>query len=120
MGNYEIVYYSKPNGREPLREFLESLSPKLSSEAFSDLATLREMGPELRMPHSRHIRKGLFELRIQADGTTCGRSTSFIREGASWSPTVFSKRHGRLPFGKSNGHFDTSTIGKRGTTHDNP
>lgn len=68
MGNYEIVYYSKPNGREPLREFLESLSPKLSSEAFSDLATLQEMGPELRMPHSRHIRKGLFELRIQADG----------------------------------------------------
>ena len=40
MGSYEIVYYSKPNGREPLREFLESLSPKLSSEAFSDLATL--------------------------------------------------------------------------------
>ena len=45
MGNCEIVYYSKPNGREPLREFLESLSPKLSSEAFSDLATLQEMVP---------------------------------------------------------------------------
>lgn len=45
IGKYEIVYYSKPNGREPLREFLESLSPKLSSEAFSDLVTLQEMGP---------------------------------------------------------------------------
>ena len=72
MGNYEIVYYSKPNGREPLREFLESLSPKLSSEAFSDLATLQEMGPELRMPHSRHIRKGLFELNPSRRGQRAG------------------------------------------------
>ena len=82
MGNYEIVYYSKPNGREPLREFLESLSPKLSSEAFSDLATLQEMGPELRMPHSRHIRKGLFELRIQADGDNVRAFYFFYQRGS--------------------------------------
>ena len=68
MTVFEIIFYSKPSGSEPVRKFLDSLSTALRSKAVRDLNVLREQGPRLRLPYSRHLRDGLFELRIQTKG----------------------------------------------------
>lgn len=68
MGKYEIVFYQKDNGRIPVREFLDSLSRDRQAKGVRDINILKERGPGLRPPSSKHIKEGIFELRIQASG----------------------------------------------------
>ena len=44
-------------------EFLNTLEVKLRAKAFRDLNLLQEKGTELRLPYSRHLDDGIFELR---------------------------------------------------------
>lgn len=68
MAGFEVVYYQKENGREPAREFLDSLPEPLKAKGFRDVNLLRERGHDLRAPVSKHLSDGLFELRIQTSG----------------------------------------------------
>lgn len=60
-----VDFYELPDGREPARELLDSLDTKLKAKMFREIDLLVENGPELRMPHSRHIEDGIFELRAK-------------------------------------------------------
>ncbi|OOO00671.1 MAG: addiction module toxin RelE [Epulopiscium sp. Nele67-Bin004] len=62
---YELEFYSTEKGVEPIREFLDSLTPKLRAKAIRDLEILQEYGNNLREPHSKYIEDGIFELRIK-------------------------------------------------------
>ena len=61
---FEVVFYRTADGREPVREFMESLGPGLRSKMSQDLAKLQERNRALREPFAKHMGKGLFELRI--------------------------------------------------------
>ena len=69
MKIFEIEYYTRENGKIPVREFLYSLSPKLRAKAYSDIKLLQSMGTDLREPYVKPIKgkenKGLYELRIK-------------------------------------------------------
>lgn len=62
---FEVEFYTLPDGRTPVREFLDSLSPKMRAKALTSLELLEEYGPQLREPWSKALGDGLLELRIK-------------------------------------------------------
>lgn len=62
---YEVIFYQKEDGAIPLYDFLTELPHGLQEKATRDLELLQHYGPELRMPYSKHIKDGVFELRIR-------------------------------------------------------
>ena len=62
------------------------------------LELLTEHGPNLRLPHSRAMGDGLFELRPPGGAQAlAGRSIVFCSAGASWCCTRSSRRRRRRP-----------------------
>ena len=64
---WNVEYYVRENGEQPVTDFLEQLPPKLRAKALRAIDLLEEFGSELTLPHARPIKghqyKGLWELR---------------------------------------------------------
>ena len=67
----EVVFYELPDGREPAKDFLDSLNKKLKAKMFREIDLLMENGSDLRMPHSRSEGDGIFELRAKQGSNIC-------------------------------------------------
>ncbi len=65
MREFEIVFYDKPDGTEPAKEFLLSLDTKLRAKTVMLIELLAENGSALREPYSKHLTDGIFELRAK-------------------------------------------------------
>lgn len=61
----DIEFYTDANNNTPVENFLDTLSPKIKSKTLRTIALLKSNGRNLGMPHSRHLRDGIFELRTQ-------------------------------------------------------
>ncbi len=68
MPRIEVEFYRKPNGREPAREFLDSLDKRTRSRVSDMIMILADNGDSLREPFSKYLGDGLFELRVQTGG----------------------------------------------------
>lgn len=73
----DVELYELDDGTEPVRHFLDSIDPKLKAKMFREIDLLMENGPELRMPHSRPVEDGIFEIRAK-QGTDIGRVLYFF------------------------------------------
>ena len=62
---FDIDYYTLPNGHQPVKEFVDSLEPKMRAKAAASFSILEEYGNQLREPYSKPVGDGLFELRIK-------------------------------------------------------
>lgn len=62
---YNIEFYETLDGKLPVMEFLEDLPNKLNAKVVRDIELLEEYGSQLREPHSKHIKNGIFELRTK-------------------------------------------------------
>lgn len=62
---YSIEFYETLDGKLPVMEFLENLPNKLNAKVVRDIELLEEYGNQLREPHSKHIKDGIFELRTK-------------------------------------------------------
>ncbi|MBQ9720007.1 MAG: type II toxin-antitoxin system RelE/ParE family toxin [Oscillospiraceae bacterium] len=62
---FEIEFYRLPDGKKPVKEFLDSLEPKMRAKALYSLSVLEEFGNALREPYSKPVGDGLLELRIK-------------------------------------------------------
>lgn len=62
---YNIEFYETLDGKLPVMEFLENLPKKLNAKIVRDIELLEEYGNQLREPHSKHIKDGIFELRTK-------------------------------------------------------
>ena len=62
---FDIEFYTLPDGRKPVEEFLDSLPVKMRIKAIDSLDLLEEYGNKLRLPYSKALNDGLFELRIK-------------------------------------------------------
>lgn len=70
MEQYEVVLYEDANGNSQIKRWLyelQSRQPKIRAKAARLMEKLEALGPELRMPHCKHIEGPIWELR-QADG----------------------------------------------------
>ena len=66
MQEFTVFFYRKPDGSEPVREFLLSVDEKLRARIFRTIDLLAQNGTALRMPYSEHITDGIFELRVKS------------------------------------------------------
>ena len=66
MQEFEIVFYNKPDGSEPVKEFLSSVDKNMRARILRMIDLLANNGSELREPYSKHLVDGIFELRIKS------------------------------------------------------
>lgn len=71
--DFEIIVYKKENGEIPLRNFLDSVEPKMRAKLYGLIGILQEKGNMLREPYSKHLQDGIFELRCK-----CGSNITRI------------------------------------------
>ena len=66
---FELEFYSTENGKQPVVDFIKSLSAKDSAKVLRDLDLLQEFGYNLHFPYVDTIKgdkyKGLLELRTK-------------------------------------------------------
>ena len=77
MQEYEIEFYDKADGSEPAKEFILALDAKMRAKVVRTVGLLREEGPSLREPYSKHLEDGIFEIR-----TKFGSDITRTRRGA--------------------------------------
>ncbi len=44
---YDVEFYQKENGEVPVKDFLESIPPKLRAKTFREIELLKNHGPDL-------------------------------------------------------------------------
>lgn len=68
---FDLIFYKTINGREPAKEFIDSLDDKSAAKVAFDMKLLQIKGNLLGMPKSRALKDGLLELRTKtAEGIT--------------------------------------------------
>jgi len=65
---WEIEYWCKDDGESPVEEWFESLTKEQFKSVAKELKLLELCGNMLKLPHSRSLKKGLFELRDRKYG----------------------------------------------------
>ena len=95
----EVEFYELPDGTEPVRVFLDSLDPKIQAKMFREIDLLVANGPDLRLPHSRQVEDGIFELRAK-QGTNISRVMYFSLWGNRQFSRTVSLRYVRRHPGK--------------------
>ena len=77
MQEFEIVFYDKPDGSEPVKEFLLSVDDKVRARLIKTIELLAQNGTALRMPYSKHLVDGIFEIRAKV-GSNISRVLYFF------------------------------------------
>lgn len=65
MQELEAVFYDKPDGTQPVEEFLDSLDIKMQAKMARTIKILEDNGTALREPYSKPLEDGIFELRAK-------------------------------------------------------
>ena len=77
MQEFEIVFYDKPGGSEPVKEFLLSVDDKMRARLIKTIELLAQNGTALRMPYSKHLVDRIFEIRAKV-GSNISRVLYFF------------------------------------------
>lgn len=94
---FTVEFYETEKGEKPCLDFLNTLEVKLRAKAFRDMALLEEKGTELRLPYSRHLDDGIFELRT-IQGKNIIRNLYFFFVGSKIIMTHgFKKKTNKTP-----------------------
>ncbi|MFI3213535.1 MAG: type II toxin-antitoxin system RelE/ParE family toxin [Eubacteriales bacterium] len=65
MIEFEMIFYEKNNGEQPIKDFLCSLDMKMRAKMFRCMDILKKNGNELREPYTKPLGNGIFELRAK-------------------------------------------------------
>lgn len=77
---FEVIFYDKPDGTEPAKDFIMSLPETMNAKFLKILEILQKRGYNLREPFSKPLRNGIFELRAQV-GNDISRVLYFFYVG---------------------------------------
>ena len=58
-----VIFYETENGTAPAKDFIFSLDPKLKAKVLYVIDKLESRGSKLRLPDSKELSDGIFELR---------------------------------------------------------
>ena len=64
MVNWTVENYQDQHGRIPVDDYLSGLRPKDYARLLRAVELLVDYGPNLKMPHARHLQGKLWELRV--------------------------------------------------------
>jgi len=76
----EAIFYDKPDGTQPAKDFLNSLDVKMQAKMVRTIQILQDNGTALREPYSKPLEDGIFELRAKV-GTDISRVLYFFFVG---------------------------------------
>lgn len=65
MSKFSVEFYKNEKGEKPAKEFILSQNAKMKAKLFATIDLLEEYGNELKMPHSKPIGDGIFEIRAK-------------------------------------------------------
>ncbi len=65
MHEFEVIFYDKPDGTQPAKDFILSLNNKMQAKVLRAIQLLEYGGYELREPYSKSLEDGIFELRVK-------------------------------------------------------
>ena len=65
MDKFEIIFYEKVDGIQPVVDFILNQNIKMRAKILKSIELLEEKGNYLRAPYSKHLDDGIFELRIK-------------------------------------------------------
>ena len=65
MGTYNVIFFEKSDGSRLAYDFMVSIDKKMSSKVFWTLDVLKHQGPDMRLPYSKHLGDGIFEIRTK-------------------------------------------------------
>lgn len=65
MEQYDIQFYTRPDGTKPAKDFIVSLDEKMRAKVVRTIALLSTEGPFLREPYSKALDDGIFEIRTK-------------------------------------------------------
>ena len=82
MQDFDIIFYDKPDGTEPVKEFLDSLDVKMRAKMIRTIVILQKNGYELREPYSKMLNEGILELRAKVGSDISRVLYFFISEVA--------------------------------------
>ena len=68
MSEFTITFYETSDSRCPVEEFINIQDTKMKAKIYRNLLLLEEHGNQLRLPYSKHLDDGIFELRTQSAG----------------------------------------------------
>ena len=68
MSKWQIEYWNAGRGKNPIEKWLDKLTRDQLKSVAKEIAMIEEVGNELKLPHSRALGKGLFELRERRYG----------------------------------------------------
>ncbi len=68
MSEWTLLSWVSPNGKRPIKKWLDTLSQGQYKAIDKELQVLRKLGHELRLPHTKALGNGLFELREKIFG----------------------------------------------------
>ena len=80
MLEFKAIFYDKPDGTEPAKDFLRNLNKKMRTKMAWTIAMLESGGTDLREPYSKHLNDGIFELRAKV-GSDISRVLYFFMIG---------------------------------------
>ena len=80
MDRFEIIFYEKADGTEPVKDFLLSLDKKMRAKMLRTIEMLQINGYELREPYSKYVCDGILELRVKV-GSDISRAMYFFVTG---------------------------------------
>lgn len=94
---FTVEFYTSENGKQPVKDFLDSLDKNTRSKVLGAIEVLKEYGTELRAPITKSIGNGLFELRVKFK-TIAVRNLFFFYSGQRIILTNgFIKKDRKLP-----------------------
>lgn len=67
MGRTRVILYQE-EGRVPLLDWFDTLTPKARVKCRLRVERLRELGHELRRPEADYLRDDIYELRVSLQG----------------------------------------------------
>ena len=94
---YKAIFYVKPDGTEPVNEFLMSLDKKMRAKMAWTINVLQAGGPEVREPYSKHLDDGIFELRAQIGAGITRVLYFFVAEKRAILTNGFVKKTNKTP-----------------------
>lgn len=98
---WHIIYY-EDGTRRPVREYLDSLQPKVEAKILRNMQLLSDFGLDLGFPFVSNIEKNLWELRTVAFGGTYRMLFSLLTGRTIMILHGFQKKTSKLPDSERN------------------
>lgn len=68
MNTWKIEFWAEENERWPVKKWLDKLTKEQFKAIAKELEILSQLGNELKLPHSKSLGEGIFELRERRYG----------------------------------------------------